>query len=46
MSNVGIPIQDVAEVLVAALENDQTIGQIYTINKGETPIAEALNSKG
>ena len=46
MSNVGTPIQDVAEVLVAALENDQTIGQIYTINKGETPIAEALNSKG
>lgn len=46
MTAVGIPIPDVAEVLVESLENDRTIHKVYTINAGETLIADAMNNEG
>lgn len=44
MEPVGIAISDVAAVLAACVDNDKTIGKIYTINQGETPINEALSN--
>lgn len=44
MEAVGTPISDVASVLAACVDNDKTIGKVYTINRGETPIVEALTN--
>lgn len=44
MQAVGTSVQDAAEVLATCVDNDKTIGKIYTINNGETPIKEALNN--
>jgi nucleoside-diphosphate-sugar epimerase len=45
MTPVGTPIPDVAATLAEAVENDQAIHRVYTINKGETPIKDALNNE-
>ncbi|HSE72408.1 MAG TPA: SDR family oxidoreductase [Nocardioidaceae bacterium] len=37
-----IPREDVAEALVAALEQDATVGKEFTLLSGDTPVAEAL----
>jgi uncharacterized protein YbjT (DUF2867 family) len=38
----SIPRADVAAVLLAALDEDRTIGKAFELTSGETPIAEAL----
>jgi uncharacterized protein YbjT (DUF2867 family) len=37
-----IPREDVAAALVAALEQDATVGKEFTLLSGDTPVAEAL----
>jgi uncharacterized protein YbjT (DUF2867 family) len=37
-----IPREDVAAVLLAALDTDSTIGSTFEVVGGDTPIAEAL----
>lgn len=44
MQAIGTSVQDAAEVLATCVDNDKTIGKIYTINNGETPIKDALNN--
>ncbi|MDF2014699.1 SDR family oxidoreductase [Priestia megaterium] len=36
--------EDVASVIIASLENDQTIGKAFDMINGETPIVEALRT--
>lgn len=44
MQAIGTSVQDAAEVLATCVDSDKTIGKIYTINNGETPIKDALNN--
>ena len=44
MEAIGTSVQDAAEVLATCVDSDKTIGKIYTINNGETPIKDALNN--
>jgi uncharacterized protein YbjT (DUF2867 family) len=37
-----IPREDVAEVLLACLEQDATVGRAFTVTAGDVPVAEAL----
>jgi uncharacterized protein YbjT (DUF2867 family) len=37
-----IPKEDIASVLVEALEAEKTIGKTITVTAGETPIGQAL----
>ncbi|THH35587.1 SDR family oxidoreductase [Neolewinella litorea] len=38
----SVPRDDVAQVILEVLQQDSTIGQIITFNRGDTPIEEAL----
>ena len=38
-----IPREDTARVIVAALESENTIGKIFEVLSGDTPVEEAIN---
>jgi uncharacterized protein YbjT (DUF2867 family) len=40
----GVPREDVARVIAAALGNDETIGKTFVVVAGETPIDDAIAS--
>lgn len=42
--NKKIAREDVAETIIAALDNDNTVGKIIEISQGETKIEEAVNN--
>lgn len=44
MQAVGTSVEDVAEVLASCIDSEKSVGKIYTINNGETPISEAINN--
>lgn len=39
-----IPREDVANVILASLENEQTIGKSFDLISGESSVLEAVNS--
>ncbi|MGB3799449.1 MAG: SDR family oxidoreductase [Lewinella sp.] len=42
MDTKHVPRADVAEVILAVLRDDATVGKIITFNRGDVPIAEAI----
>jgi hypothetical protein len=42
----NIPREDVAAVLLAVLDTPGTSGQTFELISGDTPIAEAVTSRG
>lgn len=39
-----VPRPDIAQVIVACLENDATIGKEFQVVKGTTPVKDAINA--